>query len=245
MSQDHVPTSTDHEFALLDGAPLPTCVYDPEGHCIYANAAWEDLWSLPRAVALRHNILQDPLLADRRAQLRRSFAGERVELPTMRYDPAINGVRARPRAIRTHLAPFLSRHGKRYVVARFEDLTGAVDESRTHSAIMEALSEMGIGIVLREGERTTWANDAYEQLTGYCLAELVSPDFDPGQLFPADTAEARAQRNKERVAGLRTHERAERELLRKDGKVVRVEVTTRTTHVGPPPRLVRLVRAIP
>lgn len=244
-----VPVSapTESEFALLDAAPIATCVYTPEGHCVYANVAWERLWSLPRAVALRYNILEDPVILAQGALplVRRAFAGESVQLPIAEYDPAQHGLKAKPRSLRTHLAPYVSSRGNKYVVARIEDVTDGLSEQRTHAAVLDALAQMNIGIVLAEGGRITWANDAYERITGFCLAELTSPEFDGLSLFPSETSAARERRMLERTAGLRVEERRERELRRKDGAHILVELHTRTVARGPPPRTITLVRVLP
>lgn len=227
------------DFELLEAAPLATSVYDPDGNCVYANAAWEELWGLPRAVALRQNIVHDAATAAADVPLiRRAFAGERTELPV-----AERRTPRGARQIRTHLAPFQTARGT-HVIARFEDVTDRAQERSMRKAVLAALSDMGVGIVAFEGMRILWANDAYERITGYSLAELTSPTFSLARLSVTSSEDDIERRMAERAAGMHQETRRVAEIRRKDGTHVRVEVRSRTTERGPPPKLVGVVRVL-
>lgn len=232
------------DLALLDAAVLPTRVYAPSGDCIYANEAWERLWGLPTVSALRYNILRDAGLDPQSLhEVRRAFAGERVELPVRTTDGMLGGPSGPSRMLRSYFAPFHA-DDRTLVIERIEDVTDRVKEQETHAALLRALADMSIGIFMSEGTRILWANSAYEAMTGWALAELTSPDFVPSFINPDDPPESIQRRMEERSIGLRREERYQQEILRKDGRRIKVEIRLTTLARGPPPRVVGVLRAI-
>ncbi|MFZ0789049.1 MAG: EAL domain-containing protein [Chromatiaceae bacterium] len=76
---------------LAENSPLAIQILAPDGTTLSVNPAWERLWGVPFSAVRRHNVLQDPQLADKGILplLQRAFAGECVELPIHQYDKGL------------------------------------------------------------------------------------------------------------------------------------------------------------
>jgi len=79
--------------ALFESAVLSVQIFDAESRTTDVNAAFCQLWRLPReAVVDKYVILEDPQVRERGVlpYLARGFAGESVTMPLIRYDPQQN-----------------------------------------------------------------------------------------------------------------------------------------------------------
>jgi len=76
---------------LAENSPLAIQILAPDGTTSSVNPAWERLWGVPFSAVRRHNVLQDPQLAEKGILplLRKAFAGECVELPIHQYDKGL------------------------------------------------------------------------------------------------------------------------------------------------------------
>ncbi len=76
---------------LAENFPLAIQTIAPDGTTLSVNPAWERLWGVPFSAVNRHNVFQDPQLADKGflRLLRKAFAGECVELPIHEYDKGL------------------------------------------------------------------------------------------------------------------------------------------------------------
>ncbi len=75
--------------ALIDQSPLPMLVFDPAGHPVEANAAWERKWGVTLADARTgYTLLADAQLAAQGCMplVERALGGEAVTLPPINYD---------------------------------------------------------------------------------------------------------------------------------------------------------------
>jgi len=74
---------------IMEQSPLSMQVLSRIGSTIRVNRAWEQLWGATIDTVRDYNILADPQLdaAGITPLLQRAFAGEVVDLPTIRYDP--------------------------------------------------------------------------------------------------------------------------------------------------------------
>jgi len=70
--------------------PRPVQLVAPDGRTLWVNRAWEAFWGVNLAALAHYNLLEDRQLAANGtlALVSRAFAGEAVEIPTMRYDRA-------------------------------------------------------------------------------------------------------------------------------------------------------------
>jgi PAS domain S-box-containing protein len=74
---------------LMEQAPFSVQVFDPDGHTVRVNRAWEELWGVTLDQIAGYNVLQDKQLEAKGIlrHIRRAFAGEAVEIPAVEYDP--------------------------------------------------------------------------------------------------------------------------------------------------------------
>jgi PAS domain S-box-containing protein len=96
-------------------------------------------------------------------------------------------------------------------------------QSDRYESLLLALSEIGEGMIVLEGERCVFANTAFERLSGYTFSELAALESVFDLLPPAERPAARERSRRRLDAGL-----IEREygvtLRRRDGRHVRLEV---------------------
>jgi diguanylate cyclase (GGDEF)-like protein/PAS domain S-box-containing protein len=126
------------------------------------------------------------------------------------------------------------------------DVSVALDrvrQSLRHRSFLQAVSDMGEGLVITENGRAVYVNEAYAELTGYSIAELIAL---PTLLYlaPEESREELAARLANRIAGGEVPYQYEAELVRKDGRRVRVENAVRLLDGGGTTKIIAIVRDI-
>ena len=119
-------------------------------------------------------------------------------------------------------------------VAVVEDVTReraamaeALAQRRRLESLIDAQTEMGDAILVTVGPRIEWANDALLRLLGVTLEEVTAPGFDATRFVPPEDRAALLARGAERLSGRRLQDHYEMRVLRRDGTIVPVEVSTR------------------
>jgi len=128
-----------------------------------------------------------------------------------------------------------------------ERISGLLDElsrrERLNVTLLGAVSDLGEGFLVTDSGRLTYANEAYCQMTGYTLEELMAfPTLI--ELSPPEDREELVQRLRSRLAGGAVEDHYEASLVRKDGRIVFVEVAVKLMQSEEGPRLVSIVRDV-
>lgn len=109
--------------------------------------------------------------------------------------------------------------------------------------LLDAISDLGEGVVVTDAGRCVWANDAYCQLTGYTLEELRDlPSLT--LLAPDDEREVSIQRLKQRLAGGEVQDHYEASLVRKNGQRRRVESAVKMVPTDAGLRIIAVIRDV-
>ena len=98
-------------------------------------------------------------------------------------------------------------------------------------ALLLALSDLGEGVAVLEGERFVWANETLGRITGYLPGELTSPEFSVRYIFAPEEQPRMDERLRARFDGTTPEEHYEVTLLRLSGERVNVEVSVKPLHV--------------
>ena len=185
--------------ALFEQAPLSMQLLANDGRTLRVNRAWKALWApdsaeLTEWVLREYNVLADPQLERTgvAAELRRAFAGESVELPTICYDPAETGKPGPRRWVRGYAHPIMDGDGRvQEVMLIHEDISArVVADAAVHAAeerlrIAVLAGNIGIWDWNLETDVVTWSPGVYElhglepEATGRPAAEftaLVHPE---------------------------------------------------------------------
>ncbi|MEO7742191.1 MAG: PAS domain S-box protein, partial [Usitatibacter sp.] len=104
---------------LFEQAPFSLQLLASDGRTLRVNKAWEALWQVSPGDGVKeyilgeYNVLTDPQLEARGVAplMRRAFAGESIEVPAVRYDPAELGKPGRARWVRAFAHPIKDDHG--------------------------------------------------------------------------------------------------------------------------------------
>ena len=116
-------------------------------------------------------------------------------------------------------------------------------QAQRQSSLLNAISDIGEGLVVTEGGRFVAGNAAYQDLTGYTAAELAAfPSLI--DLAPAEERQGLADQLANRLAGGKVPFRYESALVTKDGRRIQVETAVRTLNVEGHRRLLALVHDI-
>jgi PAS domain S-box-containing protein len=172
--------------ALFEQAPLSMQLLAVDGRTLRVNRAWKALWApdseeLTQWVLREYNVLADPQLERTgvAAELRRAFAGESVQLPTIRYDPAETGKPGPKRWVRGYAHPIMDGEGRvQEVMLIHEDISeqvaadAAVREAEERLRIAVLAGNIGIWDWDLENDVVTWSPEVY-QLHG------LEPDGSP------------------------------------------------------------------
>jgi PAS domain S-box-containing protein len=95
-----------------------------------------------------------------------------------------------------------------------------------YEGVLNAQSEVGEGLVIAEGPRISFANEAFCEISGYDLGELQSiPSFF--ELFPSEERSLFRERFMRRVSGEGGQDHQEIAILRKDGRRVELEIAVK------------------
>lgn len=109
-------------------------------------------------------------------------------------------------------------------------------------SLLQAVSELGAGLLITESGRLIYANEAYISMTGYLYDELDGRGLV--ELAPEGERDDLRRRLSAHLSGTSLPQRSEARLIRKDGRVLDVEaVVHRLTNEGPD-RLISLVQDI-
>ena len=135
---------------LAENSPLAMQILAPDGTTVCVNLAWERLWGVPFSAVRRHNVLQDPQLAEQGLLplLEKALAGECVELPIHQYDQGLAANLPNPRGkrwLRVLAYPSYGPDGAlREVVLIQEDVTERVlaEEAIRNLAYFDALTHL-------------------------------------------------------------------------------------------------------
>jgi len=128
-----------------------------------------------------------------------------------------------------------------------ERITGLLDElsrrERLNVTLLSAVSDLGEGFLVTDSGRLTYANEAYCQMTGYTLEELMAfPSLI--ELSPPEDREELVRRLRSRLAGGAVEDHYEASLVRKDGRIVFVEVAVKLMQSEEGPRLISIIRDV-
>lgn len=112
-----------------------------------------------------------------------------------------------------------------------------------YTALLQAQSDLGEGVVLMAGGRILHANQAFTQISGYSLEELTGLEALSVLVTPEERA-LLASRLDLRQRGFEENDRYELGLVSKSGQIVQLEVAVKTTYLQERPVLVLLIRDV-
>lgn len=122
-------------------------------------------------------------------------------------------------------------------------VTASERRRQRYQMLLQAVSDLGEGLVITESGRLIYGNDAYQRISGYTLDELAKfPSLI--DLAPEEHRAALTQSLRERLAGGDAASQYEGQLVRKDGEIVEVETAIRPLAAESQNRLIALVRDI-
>ena len=124
-------------------------------------------------------------------------------------------------------------------------VTAALDRSRESerlSTLLAAVGDLGEGLVITEAGRLVYANEAYADLTGYPMSELVGRNLL--DLAPTAVREALSERVRDRIAGGVVPKHYESQLVTRDGRILDIETAVQSMPSEGPTRILALVRNI-
>jgi PAS domain S-box-containing protein len=101
-----------------------------------------------------------------------------------------------------------------------------IEGARLYETLIQAMSDLGLGVVVTDAGHCIYANDAYCEMTGYTVEELLEMASLLDLSDPSEH-EALAQRLRERLAGGHVEDHYEAGLIRKDGTRVDCEVSVK------------------
>jgi len=244
--------------AVFEQAPLSMQLLAMDGRTLRVNRAWKALWApdseeLTNWVLAEYNVLEDPQLERTgvATQLRRAFAGESVELPTICYDPAETGKPGPKRWVRGFAHPIMDAQGKvREVMLIHEDISerraadAAVRAAEERLRIAVLAGNIGIWDWDLESDIVTWSPEVY-QLHGLQAEPNGRPAADFTALVHPDEREVIERRLQEVIAkGTPFH--GEYRAMLPDGSTrwLSTWASTVTDYQGRPTRMVGAVISV-
>jgi PAS domain S-box-containing protein len=192
---------------LFDQAPISMQLLAADGRTLQVNKAWEAMWQGSLGDALKeyvlhggYNLLTDPQLQAKgvTAYLLRAFAGEAVNVPAIRYDPAELGIVARPRWVTSRAQPIRDESGRVVeVMLMHEDISERVEAEETLR-----LSEQRFRSLVIASSQMVWTcgsdglvvddSPSWRAFTGQAFEEWIGVGWLDA-LHPDDRAQASRQ----------------------------------------------------
>ena len=223
----------------------------PPTRILYISPMYEDIWGRPR----------ERLYADRAEWVQALHPDDRARVlatleaaPDGRFEHEYRIVRpdGGVRWIYDRGFPVLDAAGRvERMVGIAEDVTARKlaeerlqDRTRHFEALAQAQADLGDGVVVAEGSRVVWANDAYARLFGYTQEEVRDPSFDIERLVAPEARDAFRQRVRDLATGMRQSDRYEVEVVRKDGTRRLAEVSVKAFGTPPTARRVAILRDV-
>jgi diguanylate cyclase (GGDEF)-like protein/PAS domain S-box-containing protein len=118
-----------------------------------------------------------------------------------------------------------------------------VRQNTRYHSFLQAVSDMGEGLVITEGGRPVYVNDAYAAITGYSVNELMAmPSLL--DLAPSDVQGDLRDRLSQRLSGADVPFQYVSQLVRKDGRCVDVESAVRLLDGEGGTKIIGIVRDI-
>ncbi len=99
-------------------------------------------------------------------------------------------------------------------------------------------------IYLLRGRRYEYVNPRFCELTGYSFEELTSPDFDYNVLVPPETHEFFEHRYQGRLEGTDLPDQYDVKVIRKNGDLIDIEVTTVSLGIKGDPAVLGIMRDV-
>src|SRR5919107_1593083 len=205
-----------------------------------ANRAWEELWGVTLDQIPGYNVLQDPQLVEKGIMpyIQKAFAGEAVEVPPVRYEPAatipsVSGVAHR--WVQAYIYPVKDADGRiQEVVLVHEDITErreAEEERRRAEEKYRSIFENAVEGIFQttvEGRFLT-ANPAMARMLGYeSPGELLEAISNIGHQLYAEPERREEFNRLMRRDGLASG--FEAQVLRKDGTPVWISINARAVY---------------
>lgn len=180
------------------------------------------------------------------AQLRRSPGSETVELHQesriRRPDGEMADVEVAAKALR--------RSDGILVVALLRDISGRKRaevalrrQTDLYNTLLSAQSDLGDGLAITEGGRFVHVNDALCTMYGYSRQELLAVPNMLELVAPEERA-AMTERFGRRLATGAEPTRQETTIVRKDGRRIRIEYSTKIIQRAPDLRLITIIRDV-
>lgn len=150
-SQQALRDSENRFRTVTERSPMGIQIFSPDGTLISTNKGWEQMLKIPPEDLADYNILQDKVYSEAGflPALQRAFTGKYVHLPAVYYDPAVNGLRGRPRWIEPFFYSLTTDEGQvKNVVVKMLDITRRrqvelqLDEERQISETLYRISWM-------------------------------------------------------------------------------------------------------
>ena len=222
--------------AVVDQSPLSIQILSPDGHTIRVNRAWEELWGVTLDDLAGYNILEDRQLVEKGMMpfIRRGFAGERVLIPPILYDPDetipdLTRNEEPGRWVRAFIYPVEDELGNvREVTLMHEDIT---EQRRAEEALRQSeerfraifeQAAVGMAQVDLDG---SWlrVNQKLCEIVGYTEEELRELTFQ--DVTHPDDLEVDLEYVGRLLAGEMETYSIEKRYFRKDGPILWIELT--------------------
>lgn len=98
---------------------------------------------------------------------------------------------------------------------------------RFYDTLLHALSALGEGVAVLEGESFLYVNEALARMVGHEVAAMLSSGFSVRMLFAPENREMMDERLRRRMNGDLPEDHYEAVLVRRDGERVHVEISVR------------------
>jgi diguanylate cyclase (GGDEF)-like protein/PAS domain S-box-containing protein len=200
-AEEAIRASEQRFRALVEQSTISIQIMTPDGKTVQVNEAWEELWGIKWSdfKEINYNILEDKQLERKGVLLyiKRAFAGEALELPTVEYDPAEEGMTGKKRWTLAYIYPVKDANGTvKEVVLMHENITERVEaeealrESQERFRQLVETTNVIPWEVDPEHDVFTYIGPQIVQLLGYSLDEWQTPGFWEAHIHPNDRQQA-------------------------------------------------------